>query len=127
MGDVILDASAALACIQNEPGGDLVRMRTRGGVISAINLAEVIAKLIEKGSTPKRAVELIDAMSLEVESVDSSLAQRMGTLHEITQGKGISLGDRACLALAERLNLPILTADRAWAKLDLDLTIELIG
>lgn len=121
-----MDASAVLAVINKEPGAAYVWDRMPGSSISSVNYAEVITKLIENGSPAKAAKEAIDDYLLQVISVDADLGARMGTLHEVTQRKNISLGDRACLALAERLKLPILTADRAWAKLDLDLTIELI-
>ena len=126
MTKFIMDASAVLAVVNNEPGADYVWDRMPGSSISSVNYAEVITKLIEYGSTALAAREAVDDYLLEVISVDAELGARMGTLHEVTQRKNISLGDRACLALAERLKLPILTADRAWAKLDLGLTIELI-
>lgn len=123
---VVMDASAVLACIHGEPGADIVRDLAPGALISAVNFAEVISKLIERGTPANIAAQVAGAMSMEVVAVDAGLGLRMGTMHETTQRRGVSLGDRACLALAERAGLPVVTADRTWLSLNLGLTIRMI-
>jgi ribonuclease VapC len=129
VSEYVLDASALLALIRNEPGGDRVLDLAQGGAaISAVNLSEVVAKLAEQGRPEqaiREALELL-AVKLDVVEFDEQLAYRAGLLRPLTRQAGLSLGDRACLALAERLDVPALTTDRAWAGLRLDIKIQVI-
>jgi ribonuclease VapC len=126
MGDVVIDASAILAYLGDEPGSDAVEDRLGSGLLSAVNLTEVVGKLVERGAAPEMAVEIVVGLGCEIVAVDFDLGVRAGTMILETRGQGLSLGDRSCLALAEREGLPALTADRAWDRLSLPIVITLI-
>jgi ribonuclease VapC len=81
---------------------------------------------MEKGQTLAQARHTLEIVQLDVEPLDEAMAVASGALRPITKPLGLSLGDRVCLALAQRLALPVLTADKAWAKLELGVEIELI-
>lgn len=98
----------------------------QGAIISAVNLSEVIAKLSEAGVPEAVIHQMLDPMGLEVVSFDTDLAYQAGMFRPATKHAGLSLGDRACLALAGRLALPALTADRTWDQLNLGVTIHFI-
>jgi ribonuclease VapC len=121
-----LDASAILADLHGEPGGETVRASIESSVISAVNLAEVITKLIDNGMTAEQAWSLSDQLNCEVLDADRRRAGAAGALHAKTRRTGVSLGDRFCLALAEELGVPALTADRRWKELDLGIQVQLI-
>jgi ribonuclease VapC len=123
---MVLDASAILAFINKEPGGDVVAAVIDKGRLSAVNLAEVISKLVEKGWTPEGATMLTDTLYCEVVPADRQNAVRAGVLHQATRGKNVSLADRFCLALGQQLDMPVLTGDRAWTSLGLDVDVQLI-
>lgn len=118
----VIDASAALAFLMNEPGADVVRPLLEQGRMSAVNLSEVIARLVRLGLDPVRAHYL----GCEVVPFDTDLADRAGRLWAHTAHLGLSLGDRACLALAMRDRSYALTADRAWKVLDPSIRIVLV-
>jgi ribonuclease VapC len=126
MADSVVDASAVLALLGGESGAERVSMALPTAVISAANHAEVISKLIEKGLPMPLAISSAADLALEIAALDAAAAIRVGAMHAVTRGRGISLGDRACLALGEQLGLPVLTADRAWAELDLGIEVVLI-
>ncbi|WP_374575863.1 type II toxin-antitoxin system VapC family toxin [Phenylobacterium sp.] len=126
MSDLVLDASAVLAWIEAEPGGEDVGERLADCVISAVNLAEVVAKLIDRGVEPAGAVEIVRAAAFHVEPFDEGLALEAGALRGRTRRHGLSLGDRACLALARREGAAALTADRAWGAVDVGVEVRLI-
>ncbi len=122
---VVLDASAVLAYLQDENGSDKVHeiLSEGKGMLSAVNYAEVVGKLLEAGmaeGTVKTALELLD---LHIEPLDDEQAWQAGVLRTATRALGLSLGDRACLALAQVKKLPVITADRHWEKLTTGLTI----
>jgi ribonuclease VapC len=125
VSDVVLDASALLALLQDEPGAGRVLESLPGALISSVNLSEVVAKLSELGM-PEADIRTALSLGLDVIPFDASLAFDAGLLRTATRSAGLSLGDRACLALAESRSLPALTTDRAWARLDLDVTIEVV-
>lgn len=126
MAECVLDASAVLAVLRGEPGGEQVRDRLAQAVISAANYAEVVSKLIDYGAAGDLAIRAAGELGLFVAPLDEPTATRAGALREVTRPRGLSLGDRACLALAEMLALPVLTADHAWADLDLGVEVVLI-
>ncbi len=126
MPDAVLDASAVLALLHREPGGEKVRPILPDSAISTVNLSEVIAKLVENGADPGAAVRLTEAQPFRPVDHTLALAQLAGTLRAATRQAGLSLGDRACLALALTLRLPVYTADRAWRDLPLDVDVRLI-
>ncbi len=123
---VTLDASAILALLFGEPGGDRVAPLVGEAVISAVNLSEIVAKLIESGYRDDEAERAVDGFLPSVMPLDAPLAIDTGTLRRITRQQGLSLGDRACLALARREKARVLTADRAWSDLDIGVEIEVI-
>jgi len=125
VSNVVLDASALLALLQDEPGGDRVLESLPGGLISSVNLSEVVAKLAELGM-PESDIRLALSLGLEVVPFDEALAFSAGALRPATRAAGLSLGDRACLALAQSRSLPALTTDRAWRDIDIDVEVEVI-
>lgn len=123
----VLDASAVLAVINNERGADNVIEALLGGAfLSAVNYAEVLTKLNEKGFDRETARRTVLSVGVQVLDFEIDLADRTGELRTQTKSQGLSLADRACLALAERQRLPALTADRKWATLNLGIDIRLI-
>jgi len=121
-----IDASAILAMLLGEPGGNRVEARLDGGVISTVNWSEVVQKADDLGSsTIGLADELIGA-GLEVTPFELADAELAGALWAQTRHLGLSLADRACLATAIRRTSAVLTADRAWSSLDLDIEVEVI-
>ena len=114
---VVLDASAVLALLFAEPGAEIVRTHLRTGILGAANLAEVLAKLVDHGLPAPEAIRAVAILGLEVVPLNEAQAQRSATLRPASKAHGLSLGDRACLALAAERGVPALTADRAWTKL----------
>ncbi len=127
MASYVLDASALLVLIKGEPGGDkVIAALKEGAAISAINFSEVIARLNES-SMPEEAIhEALDFLELDIVGFDTQNAYQAGMLRSITKRAGLSLGDRACLALAQQLNLPAITADRVWEGLVPEVVVQLI-
>lgn len=126
MTDVVADASAVLAILRGEVGAVDALAAISGSSISAVNYAEVISRLVDLGASVDEAVAAIGRLDIEVADFDETLAVRTGMLRQSTRAGGLSLGDRACLSLAHRLGLPAVTADRAWASLDLGVEVVLI-
>jgi len=122
----VLDASALLAAYFDEPGADRVRAALPGALLSAVNYTEVIGKCLDRGEALAVALRKLAAMGSVVVAHDAQLARRAGELRPLTRRLGLSLADRACLALAERKRLPVLTADRSWKALALDIEVQLI-
>ena len=123
----VLDGSALLALLLGETGADRVADLLPRSAVSALNLSEVVAKLSER-EVPELGIRTaLGDLDLDVRAFDQDAAFAAGRLREPTRNHGLSLGDRACLALAMRLDAVAVTADRAWAGLGLDeLQIELI-
>lgn len=126
MTEYVLDASAVLAVIQGEPGSERVEPHLRTAPISAVNLAEVVTKLQERGLSRAEIAEILHLLDLDIRPFDRPMAITAGTLRAITRHAGLSLGDRACLAFAAESNGVVLTTDRAWAKLEIGVAIELV-
>jgi PIN domain nuclease of toxin-antitoxin system len=124
MASAVFDASALLAHIGQEPGSDGIDGLAVEALMSAVNLAEVFSKLAERGLSQSESDMIVYRYRLEVVPFDEELARETGALRPATRSLGLSLGDRACLALARRERLPILTADKSWAKLDLGISIR---
>jgi ribonuclease VapC len=122
----VLDASAVLAAMFREPGCEQVEARLDDSVICSVNAAEVVTKLVDLGFPRDDVVDQYKALRLDIVDFDESLALLAGTLRGATRHKGLSLGDRACLALAIREGATAMTADRVWTELDLGCKIELI-
>lgn len=115
----VLDASALLALLFGEPGGELVEQGLAASSISAVNLSEVMHKSLERGVGVDTLRDDLEELGVDVVAFDGTTAEEVANLRELTTPAGLSLGDRACLALARQLNLPAVTADRVWEELGL--------
>ena len=114
MPRAVIDASAILAVLLREPGSDVVETYYAQGIVSAVNLSEVAAKLCDLGMGAAEARDLLSALGLEIRAFDETQALAAGALREVTQFRGLSLGDRACLALGIAEGVPVVTSDRNW-------------
>lgn len=122
----VLDASAVLALLNNEPGAAKVVAALSGASISAVNLAEVAAKLSDYGMTQADIENALGSLALRILPLDQAGAFASGALRRPTRGNRLSLGDRCCLALGQTLGETVLTADRAWTTLKLGITVSAI-
>jgi PIN domain nuclease of toxin-antitoxin system len=122
----VLDASALIAAMNDEPGSSNVAPRLDGALISSVNLAEVGTRLYDNGDDPAATLNEIDSYGVTIVPFDAQLAADVILLRSRTRRFGLSLGDRACIALAIREGATVLTADRVWVELDLPCPIELI-
>lgn len=121
-----MDASALLALLNEEPGNEIVAESIPGAVISAVNLSEVAAKLVEAGMPDDAVRSALGDLGIEVRAFDSEAAYRTGALRASTKKLGLSLGDRACVALGLQLSSPVLTADQDWKELDIGVEVRTI-
>lgn len=113
---VVLDASALLAFLHDEPGADRVAQALAdGAAIGAVDLADVVSKLAEHGMTVGQIERALEQLGLDVQAFDAELAYLAGRLHADARGRGLSRAGSACLALGLRDRRTVLTADRAWA------------
>ncbi|HEY0796228.1 MAG TPA: type II toxin-antitoxin system VapC family toxin [Acidisarcina sp.] len=127
MSRIVLDASAVMAVLNREPGSEkLSDELLSNSVASTVNLAEVQTKLVGLGADPDRCWK--DAMTVVGEAVafTSDQAKAAGDMVQLTRSAGLSLGDRACLALARELNAPVYTTDRAWRALKVGVRVHLL-
>lgn len=123
----VLDASALLALLAEEPGCAVVAEALRhGAFMSAVNFSETVAKLAAAGMPADAIEDAVETLGIAFVDFDTSLARQAGLLIASTRRAGLSFGDRACLALAAKLGLPALTADRSWVGLDLPAEVRLI-
>jgi PIN domain nuclease of toxin-antitoxin system len=128
----VLDASALMAVLHDEDGASIVMEAIgEGAAISVANWAEVLSKLAEAGRAPEDvSAELRRAegsrRALTIEPMTAADCIAIARLRPVTRAQGLSLADRACLALAHRLGIPVLTADREWAAADVDVQVRLI-
>lgn len=122
----MLDASAVLAFVYAEEGAEVVEPLLDGAVISTVNWSETLTKIIARGGDPDRLGGQILALGLELEPFTRADAERVATLYPLTSTRGLSLGDRACLAVAKRLEALAVTADQAWTDLAHGVEVRLI-
>ena len=123
---MVLDASALLALINSEPGWEIVAATLSEAAISTVNLAEVVTKMIDIGIPQDDAwIEAADLVPL-IMDFGTDLARATAGLRTATRPLGLSLGDRACLAVAQQLRLPALTADTAWRRLSIGVEIRFL-
>ena len=119
--EAVLDASAVLAALLNEPGAVRVeRALKRGAAMSSVNVAEVAARLSQDGLSSVTVASVVRGLGVEIIPFDRQTALLSGAYRTKTRSQGLGLGDRACLATASSLGLPVLTADRSWTDLDID-------
>ncbi len=126
MSEYVLDASAILALLNSETGGEVVLSLLPRAFVSTVNLAEVYARLAAAGMSAPEIREVISLLGLSVVDFDQETAFASGELYRHTQPPGLSLGDRACLALAQRMGAVAVTADRAWLSIETGIQIRLI-
>lgn len=126
----VLDASALLAHLNDEEGAPLVREAMKAGAaISVANWAEVLSKLAERGEDPEvaaaemKGAELVGQV-IAIEPITDDDCIAIARLRRTTKAQGLSLADRACLALAERLGVPALTADGEWSKAEVKAEVQ---
>lgn len=123
MSSCVLDASALLALLNKEHGYSEVEGLLADAAMSTVNLAEVAGKLIDKGAKSSMVRSILDGLGIHLVAFDREVAYRTGELRKLTVRAGLSLGDRACLATAQKLRLPVYTADRVWCELDLAMEV----
>lgn len=123
---IILDASALIALIYQENGASVVEKNLPNAEISTVNLAEVASFLVKKGLNVKEVTSLLNDLSIPAIPFDETHAFLAAHLVNKTADKGLSLGDRACLALAMQNGQAVFTADKVWKELDLNIKINLI-
>jgi ribonuclease VapC len=114
---VVLDASALIAMIKGEKGSAKVAAGIAGARVSSVNYAEVVTHFIHAGMPEREVDAMLDPLPLMVVPADKALAQIAGRLRAATAEAGLSLGDRFCLALAQRDTLPAWTSDQNWKKI----------
>jgi ribonuclease VapC len=128
----VLDASALMAVLHDEDGADeAAEAIANGAAISVVNWAEVLTKLAERGRDPEQAASETrkaegPRRALAIEPMTAADCIAIARLRLTTKAQGLSLADRACLALAERLEVPAVTADGEWAKADVAAEVRLI-
>jgi PIN domain nuclease of toxin-antitoxin system len=128
----VLDASALLAYLWNEPGADVVREAlSRRATMSTVNWAEVLSRLADLGDGPDAASRELAAQGipgglLEIVALTEEDALTIARLRPVTRAHGLSLAERACLATGRRLGVPVLTADRNWRGLSIEVTVQVI-
>lgn len=122
LSNVVLDASAVLVLLNDEPGAEYVEriVVENGASVSIVNWAEVLTKGVEAGKSPEMVREhlarsAVVGVRFQIEPLTEEDAETIARLRPVTRAAGLGLGDRACLALAKRLRAPAVTVDRAWA------------
>lgn len=116
---VVLDASAVIALLRDEPGAEFVRSKLGRAAMSAVNLQEVAKELGDQGLEPHEVAETLEGISLQVLPHDIEDALLSASLASVTRRFGRGLGDRTCMALAIRLGVPAVTTDKAWVQMEI--------
>jgi PIN domain nuclease of toxin-antitoxin system len=122
----VLDSSAVLAVFFHETGEDVVFPILQGALLSTVNLAEIHTRMLDRGSEAQQAWDWISGLNCEVCFFTAEQARIAAELIQITKPYGLSLGDRACLALAIERKATVYTTDKAWKSLNLGIEIEVI-
>ncbi len=122
----VLDASALLAFLQDEPGSEAVENVLEEASISAVNWSEVVQKSVGSGVDINGMREELEALGVSIAPFDQAQAEATGLLWKKTKRHGLSLGDRACLCLGKSLKATVFTADRVWKKLKIGVDIQVL-
>lgn len=126
MAGIVLDASALLALLQNEPGADAVSAVIDGSIMSSVNWAEVVSVYAKLGASRERIEQHLGPLPIRTIDATRALAAMAGAMRPMTSAAGLSLGDRFCLALAAERELPAMTADRAWNSIAEAVGVEVV-
>ena len=126
MSSFVLDASALLALLNEEPGKDVIEEAIGDCSISAVNYCEVIGKLIDAGVPEDDACHTVELLNIEIVDLDAKLAFQAASLRPATRILRLSLGDRCCLALGRARKATVLTCERSWSKLKIGVKVKLI-
>jgi ribonuclease VapC len=124
VAEAVLDASALIAFILNEPGAEKVAAVLTVSCISAVNLEETLSKMVQYGKPLEAVSYQIERLRIPVIPFDVEQARTAASLWKVTRPIGLSLGDRSCLSLALNLSVPALTTERNWAKIDIGARVE---
>ena len=123
MRAAVIDSSVIIAVLKNEPGANDAHLYN--ALVSAVNLTEVVTKLITLGYSEAQTKAVMSALPVKAVDFTSDLVNTTAFLNQTTRRCGLSLGDRACLATAMSHGLPVLTADRIWKELENDLGLDI--
>ncbi len=126
MNNAVLDASAILAFLNLEAGSDRVAAVSGKKIVSTVNLSEVLGKLVDLGMPEKEIQQILAYLKCDIRAFSPEDAMMTARLHSLNRSLSLSFGDLACLALAKKLQLPVLTADRSWSKLNFAIDIKVI-
>lgn len=122
----VLDASALLALLNQEPGKDRVEQVLPDSVVGAVNYCEAVGKLIDAGVPENEARNSVGLLNIEIIDFDENLAFLAASIRPSTRKLGLSLGDRSCLALGLARRATVVTTERNWSKLELGVKVEVI-
>ena len=126
MNKCVLDASAILALLNNESGAGMVQELLPVAIVSAVNFAEVVTRLSLLGMPENEIHEALGILGLAIIPFDEDLSYQTGSLVIVTKQHGLSLGDRACLALALQTGYSAVTSDRVWQDLNIEVDVKVI-
>ena len=126
MSAIVFDSSVLIAILRQEPGSDVGEQSLNDALISTVNLAEVATYLARNSVPPETINDVLTAFPIEVVPFDREQGLIAGCLYPACKSLGLSLGDRACLALAKSKSLPVLTADKAWLELEINVDVNSI-
>ena len=126
MSAIVFDSSVLIAILRQEPGSDVGEQSLNDALISTVNLAEVATYLARNSVPPETINQALAAFPIEVVPFDREQGLIAGCLYPACKSLGLSLGDRACLALAKSKSLPVLTADKAWLELKINVDVKTI-
>jgi ribonuclease VapC len=125
-GGYVLDASAVIALLRGEPGAEVVAQRLDGSSVSSVNWSETARRLLDLGTRLSGLAAELQGAGLVILPFSAEDAEEAARLAAPSRNLGLSFADRACLALAKRLDRVALTADRAWLGVDLGVRVEAI-
>lgn len=126
MSNIVFDSSAVLALLKMEKGHKMVSDNLDNALISSVNFTEVATVVFRRGFAQEEVLDSLTNSFPNIIDFDKEQSLIAASLDNITKEYGLSLGDRACLALAKHKNLPVITADKIWKEIDLGLDIRLI-